>query len=126
MQQADTWLSLSRRFTAVELLIREQEIAFYVVSGGTAGAGEEGERRSQAGPRGPADSIVSIHIHPSRQGPTLDTSSTSASPTVTALALRVELRMLTTSRRSELGCGHCCGRPQWPALGFPPRDGMLF
>ena len=38
-------------------------------------------------PGGPTYSIVSVEISPSRQGPALDTSSASASPTLTALAL---------------------------------------
>ena len=46
-------------------------------------AGEE--RRIQAGPSGPAISIVSTGITPSRQGPAPDMSSASASPTLTAL-----------------------------------------
>ena len=49
------------------------------------GAGK-GKRRFQAGPRGPANSIVSTDIAPSRQGPAPDMSSASASPTLTALA----------------------------------------
>ena len=47
----------------------------------------EGERRIQAGPDGPATSIVSTRDAPSRQGPAPDTSSASASPALTALAV---------------------------------------
>jgi hypothetical protein len=38
-------------------------------------------------PGGPTYSIVSVEISPSRQGPPLDTSNASASPTLAALAL---------------------------------------
>jgi hypothetical protein len=77
------------------------------------------ERRIQAGPGGPADSIVSIGTAPSRQGPALDTSSTSAPPTLTALVHVGQVRGPGPPRRPDLGCGHFCGRPQLAiASGF--------
>lgn len=52
---------------------------------------EKSENRIQAEPHGPATSIVSTGSPPSRQGPVLDMSSTSAAPTLTALILSNEL-----------------------------------
>jgi hypothetical protein len=49
-------------------------------------------------PRAPADSIVSIGIAPSRQGPAPDMSSASASPTLTALACFARARTLEADR----------------------------
>ena len=67
----------------------------------TGRADPKGKRKrcGQAGPKGPACSIVSVRIPPSSQGPAPDTSSASASPTLTALAPEGRAEVASTNSR---------------------------
>jgi hypothetical protein len=54
---------------------------------GCKGVADARDKRIQAGPDGPALSIVSTGFLPSRQGTASDMSNTSAMPALTALAI---------------------------------------
>jgi hypothetical protein len=107
------------------LAVRRHPVGSLRAFGASRGCGEEEKRRIQAGPGGPADSIVSIGIAPSRQGPAPDMSSASAAPTLTALVYVGRVGVSGSSRCPDLGCGHFCGRPQLAiASGFVGRTAL--